>query len=127
MKRINILETLGIILCIPSFALAVPKSGPNPGNLAPTGSQSVSLYTGAFTYSYPIAVPPGRNGIQPDLTLIYNSQANNGWLGIGWDLSVGAIYRSTKNGVPSYNDSTDKFVFSLSGQSQELVQIGSGS
>src|SRR5882672_834942 len=78
---------------------AAEQSGPNPGNLAPNGSQSVSLYTGAFTYAYPIAVPPGRKGIQPDLKLIYNSQANNGWLGIGWDLSLGSIQRSTKNGL----------------------------
>src|SRR5262249_13531058 len=90
---------------------AAEQAGPNPGNLTPAGSQSVSLFTGAFTYTYPIAVPPGRHGLQPDLKLVYNSQANNGWLGIGWDLSLPSIQRSTKNGVPTFNDSVDTFTF----------------
>jgi YD repeat-containing protein len=109
---------------VPSFASE--GSGPNPGNRAPVGAPNTSLYTGAFTYSYPIQVQPGRNGMQPDLNLVYNSQAGNGWLGIGWDLSVGSIQRSTSKGAPTY-DRNDTFIFNLSGQSQELVSIGTGS
>src|ERR1700722_19939237 len=30
--------------------------------------------TGALTYSYPITIPPGRNKLQPDLSIGYNSQ-----------------------------------------------------
>jgi RHS repeat-associated protein len=108
-------------------AFASEGSGPNPGNRAPVGAPNTSLFTGAFTYSYPIQVQPGRNGMQPDLNLVYNSQAGNGWLGIGWSLSVGSIQRSTSKGAPTYNDSKDTFIFNLSGQSQELVSIGTGS
>jgi len=119
------LATLCVSVVFPVFGSE--PSGPNPGNLAPSGSQSVSLFTGAFTYTYPIVIPPGRKGIQPDLNLIYNSQATNGWLGVGWDLSIGSIHRSTKNGLPTYNDSLDTFIFNFQGQSQQLVQISTGS
>ena len=29
---------------------------------------------GSLNYSYPLNVPPGRNGLQPDLSLSYSSQ-----------------------------------------------------
>ena len=58
-----------------------------------TGRQGGS--SGAFTYSYPIEVPPVPGGLEPDVTLAYNSQAVDGltsstndqasWIGDGWD------------------------------------------
>src|SRR4051812_26538372 len=125
MRRVSSFTVFSFLL-IP-FLFAGEKSGPNPGNLAPTGAADTSLFTGAFTYTYPLTVPPGRDGLQPDLKLLYNSQAGNGWLGIGWDLSVGSIHRSTKNGIPTYNDDVDVFVFSMEGRNDELVKVSVGS
>jgi len=59
------------------------------------------VQTGAATYSIPLEVPPGRAGMAPKLALRYNSYQSNSWIGVGWDLDMGAIQRSTKFGVNS--------------------------
>jgi len=79
----------------------------------------VSLSTGAATLSIPIEVPPGRNGIEPNLALTYNSNRGNGWIGVGWDLDMGAIQRSTKLGV---DYSARDFVIVGNGASNDLVE-----
>ena len=107
-------------------SLGREATAPNPASFSPTGSEGVSLFTGAFTYSYPIVVPPGRLGIQPNLALRYNSQAQNGWLGLGWSLSLGSIQRSTKNGIPTYNDNQDTFILQFQGETDQLVSVSTG-
>lgn len=54
--------------------------------------------SGAKTYSVPIDVYPGINGMQPSLAISYNSQQGNSSLGYGWGISgLSSISRITKN------------------------------
>ncbi len=86
------------------------------------GAVHADLFTGTATTSIPIAVPPGRGGVQPNLALVYNSANGNGWVGLGWKLEKSVIERQTKFGL---NYSGDEYIFRLSGINVELVNVGS--
>ncbi len=50
--------------------------------------------SGTASYSVPIQVPPGTDGVAPGLTVSYFHTAQNGYLGIGWNLrGISAITR----------------------------------
>lgn len=55
--------------------------------------------SGAARLSYPIFLPPGRRAMAPHLALEYNSGGRNGMVGVGWNLSLPVIQRSTRNGL----------------------------
>ncbi len=81
---------------------------------------SPDLFTGTGNFSVPIALPPGRNGFQPELTLGYSSGNGNGVFGMGWALGVPGVMRKTSKGIPVYNDKIDVFI--LSG-AEDLVPV----
>ncbi|WP_301003487.1 FG-GAP-like repeat-containing protein [Phocaeicola sartorii] len=61
------------------------------------GNASVSDL-GAAIYQIPIKVVDGTNGMQPQLSVGYNSQSGNGIMGYGWGLSASSyIMRVGKN------------------------------
>jgi len=101
-------------------------------NLPTVANFQVSQFTGAATYSVNLTVPQGPNGLQPSLSVSYNSQSIDsgnsmtqaGWAGMGWSLDTGYIERDT-NGTPSnYNDDTYTVVYG--GVSSLLLHDGAG-
>ncbi len=73
------------------------------------GQLEVSL-SGAATYSLPIKVPPGINGVVPNIALSYNSQAGNSSAGYGWDISgLSTIMRIPSTKFHDGNVSTIKY------------------
>lgn len=53
--------------------------------------------TGSASYTIPISVAPGAAGLEPKLSLQYDSRSGNGLLGVGWSLSgLPAITRCGK-------------------------------
>jgi hypothetical protein len=108
----------------------VPDATPGGGigsSAMPFLSESfqTDLATGAATLSIPITIPPGRKNMQPNIALSYSSNNSNGVCGVGWAIPTNVIQRSTKQGVPKYNDS-DTFMFISSGANAELVEISEG-
>jgi RHS repeat-associated protein len=72
--------------------------------------------TGDARVSYPIEVPPGRQGLQPQFAVSYNSSGGNGWMGMGWDLAQRAITVETRWGVPRYHASLETETYMLEGE-----------
>ncbi|WP_435132261.1 RHS repeat-associated core domain-containing protein [Actinacidiphila sp. bgisy144] len=115
-------------------------------SLAPSGKWAGGGSTGAFTYDYPITVPPSVGGDAPKVALDYNSASVDGrtsatnnqasWVGDGWDYNPGFIersYRSCSDDAP--DDTTlksdydecwagDNAAISLAGHSGDLVPTG---
>src|SRR5262245_31448541 len=101
--RRTIALTISMLLLIAANASALPEGPPG----ATTGDDGTSftglalstdaqLSTGAATTSVPIELPPGRREMKPNLALVYSSQAGPTPLGVGWDLPLGRIERSTR-------------------------------
>src|SRR5215204_1465577 len=90
-----------------SQVISLPKGG---GALHGIGEKfAPDLHTGTGNFSVPIAVPSGRIGFQPDLTLVYSAGQGNGPFFLGWSLSIPGVTRQTSKGIPRYDDSTDTF------------------
>ena len=80
--------------------------------------------SGVAKKNIPIIVPQGRKGIEPRISLNYNSNSQNGWLGIGWTLDMGAIQRETRWGL---DYSSNQFNFVINNLLSRLVpRVGWG-
>jgi RHS repeat-associated protein len=110
-------------------------------SLQTAGSWTAGGSSGAFSYSYPMAVPNVPGGLSPAVTLNYDSQSVDGrtsatnsqasWAGDGWDYNPGFIERSfascannpsgaTKTGDTCWSADTT-YTMSLGGHSTTLV------
>src|SRR6266699_2137510 len=82
--------------------ISLPKGG---GALRGIGETfAPDLHTGTGNFTIPIALLPGRNGFQPQLSLVYSTGHGNGLFGMGVSLGVPAITRKTAKGIPRYRD-----------------------
>lgn len=105
--------------------ISLPKGGGAAKGLGETFSPD--LFTGTGNFTIPLALPSGRNGLQPQISLVYSTGNGNGAFGLGWSLSIPGVSRKTSKGIPRYRDnpSNPTFkpdVFILSG-AEDLVPV----
>ena len=94
------------------------ETGGTGGTVSGSGTVMPDLFTGTMSYSIPIEVPAGRKGMNPGLALTYRSDNGSGWVGVGWDLDVGAIERNASRGI-NYNG--DDVLLRMSGSAINLI------
>lgn len=104
--------------------ISLPQGGGALHGIGETFSPDLQSGTGNF--SVPIALPPGRNGLQPQLSIVYSTGNGNGPFGAGWGLSIPGVMRKTAKGLPRYRDRAtdpeDLDTFVLSG-AEDLVPV----
>src|SRR5437773_1877946 len=109
----------------PTEIISLPKGGGAQHGMGETFSPD--LHTGTGNFTVPVALPPGRNGFQPQLNLVYSTGNGNGLFGFGWNLSVPGVTRKTSKGIPRYRDYDkelkERDTFILSG-AEDLVPVG---
>jgi hypothetical protein len=88
--------------------------GYTPGQHGVSGS-------GGATYTIPIQIPSGTNGLVPGVSINYNSQSGNGLLGMGWSMAATSMISRTSKTI-YHNGKTEAVlmnntdVFVLDGQ-----------
>ena len=135
------------------MVLAAQASGSGSGGsftgasqLTPDGQWSGGSGSGGFAWSYPVSIPTVPGGLQPSVSLGYNSQAVDGrtsatspqagWAGDGWSDSQSYVERdftacsqdststnnTPKTGDLCWSDATNTVTLSLNGSSTTLVR-----
>jgi RHS repeat-associated protein len=144
---------LSTLIAVPTVAEVDPSSGTlddvpgaTPGELGeadltelqyadPTESLTIVAppepnNDGSARLSYPLQVPAGRAGVQPDLAVQYDSSGGNGWMGSGWDLVVSQIVVDTTYGAPRFDALLESETYALDGDRlspnaiREVGQLG---
>jgi len=101
------------------FATSNPPTVSSPTVFSlQTVAPKVDGTSGALTQNISLDFPPGRNGLQPALSLQYNSQntGQDSIVGYGWSLGIPYIARMYKTGSQNMYGPNPYFTSSLDGE-----------
>ena len=82
---------------------------------------------GDANVSYPIKIPAGRKGMQPQVALQYSSGGGSGWLGEGWNINIPSVSIDTRWGVPTFDPINESEIYSLGGEQMMYPKLSNGS
>lgn len=125
---ISTAKELGVFIA----AMVVSPDHPSQTGFAPTALRDIQVadptagmnlieppqpnHKGDARLDYLIEIPAGRNGLQPELALQYDSAGGNGWVGVGWDLRMNVVTIDTRWGVPRYSSGQETETYLLNGE-----------
>ncbi|MEO1235001.1 MAG: SpvB/TcaC N-terminal domain-containing protein, partial [Myxococcota bacterium] len=105
--RITRCRTIGLLVAAALFTPSPSRAQGTAGGFTPAAVDVGPL--GSAVVDIPIAVPPGRNGHQPQLSLRYDSRnAANGPLGLGFTLSGQSRIHVCSKQAPFYEDTVSR-------------------
>ncbi|MDM8557034.1 toxin TcdB middle/N-terminal domain-containing protein, partial [Desulfococcaceae bacterium HSG7] len=107
----------------PNYKFAGIKSPESPYKNTWSAFQT-DLFSGSFSYTFNIDVPPGTNGLAPEIAIGYNShsaKSRAGWTGMGWDIPHSYIQRDVE--YTRKDTSDDTFDLYLNGSKHDLVYV----
>lgn len=133
---VTLVAALGVLWSVAARAVSDPTPGgvsantlkmpTGPGSLEGLGKAGeVSVFTGQYSYSIPLDLPAGQAGFGPSLALAYSGDTGQSVMGIGWGFSPPHIQRSTRHGIPRYDETDELEVLGLGGGGR-LVRVESG-
>ena len=94
--------------------------GPHPFANRVIVAEPVANTYGTAEITYPIDIPAGRNGLQPNIDLMYSSSNGASVFGYGWTMQQPAITIDTRWGVPRYDSRYETEIYMLNGT--QIVQ-----
>jgi len=118
-RRDYLIASAIFISMVVASADALAAQGKTPGQFG------VSAW-GSAQYSIPIWAPPGPRGIQPQISIGYDSQAGLGPLGLAWSINgLGSISRCNKtvaqDGTAASVSLTTADVFCINGNRMRVI------
>ena len=138
-RRLLILPTIATLLVLHSvvvYAEAPTPDIPEVNGFVPTQmadveephpftnrvivAEPVANAYGTAEITYPIDLPAGRNGLQPNIDLTYSSSNGASVFGYGWTMQQPAITIDTRWGVPRYDRQYETEIYTLNGT--QIVQ-----
>lgn len=126
-RRRTILQAVSVLILLAfnlspvgsAFATTIPPTVTSPTVFSYASSKpTVDGTSGALTETIPLDIPPGRNGLQPTLSLNYNSQDTDqdSLVGYEWSLSIPYIEVMNKTGSENMYSNTQYFTSSVDGE-----------
>jgi len=88
----------------------------NPGSKINLIAPPTPNQQGTTNVKYPIEIPAGIGGFQPNISIVYNSDNKFGWAGTGWDIPLETIDIDTQWGVPSFSPDKETEVYLIAGE-----------